>query len=285
MAHCGAPRAHGKVSGRGLSTGGGLCHQPDDERKPRLLLALLISASGPILPPPGLACLPRWYAVQPVHVDGAWLAQLPSGERVPWDLGDRTVDARLAHPSIADLYRPRYATGAILPVNTPDHDPGRTRVPALLDATYGARVADRSLVTVELGGHPFRVHARVAPALRRVAARVDALLAADASVRPLVDEPGGGYAARNIAGSARRSPHAWGIAVDLSVKRADYWAWQRRGEPLRWRNRYPQSLVDAFEAEGFAWGGRWLHYDTMHFEYRPELFDPRCLAHDAAGAN
>ena len=34
--------------------------------------------------------------------------------------------------------------------------------------------------------------------------------------------------------------------------------------------------VDAFEAEGFIWGGRWLHYDTMHFEYRPELLDADC---------
>jgi hypothetical protein len=22
---------------------------------------------------------------------------------------------------------------------------------------------------------------------------------------------------------------------------------------------------------GFIWGGYWYHYDTMHFEYRPEL--------------
>src|SRR5690242_16362928 len=26
-----------------------------------------------------------------------------------------------------------------------------------------------------------------------------------------------------------------------------------------------------FEQHGFIWGGRWAHYDTMHFEYRPEL--------------
>ena len=38
----------------------------------------------------------------------------------------------------------------------------------------------------------------------------------------------------------------------------------------------PQKIVDAFEAEGFVWGGRWYHYDTMHFEYRPELLDPAC---------
>jgi|GEM_PF-645494 len=29
-----------------------------------------------------------------------------------------------------------------------------------------------------------------------------------------------------------------------------------------------------FEKHGFIWGGRWKHYDTMHFEYRPEFFVP-----------
>ena len=33
----------------------------------------------------------------------------------------------------------------------------------------------------------------------------------------------------------------------------------------------PRAIVDAFERHGFVWGGRWYHYDTMHFEYRPEL--------------
>ncbi|MDD5211432.1 MAG: M15 family metallopeptidase, partial [Sulfuricurvum sp.] len=28
---------------------------------------------------------------------------------------------------------------------------------------------------------------------------------------------------------------------------------------------------------GFIWGGRWYHYDTMHFEYRPELLAPSCI--------
>jgi len=55
-----------------------------------------------------------------------------------------------------------------------------------------------------------------------------------------------------------------------------YWRWQRPPAPLRWRNQIPQAIVDAFEAEGFVWGGRWFHYDTMHFEYRPELLDPGC---------
>ena len=31
------------------------------------------------------------------------------------------------------------------------------------------------------------------------------------------------------------------------------------------------SIVDAFQKHGFVWGGKWLFFDTMHFEYRPEL--------------
>jgi hypothetical protein len=33
------------------------------------------------------------------------------------------------------------------------------------------------------------------------------------------------------------------------------------------------SLIKIFEKYGFIWGGKWNHYDTMHFEYRPELLD------------
>ncbi len=27
----------------------------------------------------------------------------------------------------------------------------------------------------------------------------------------------------------------------------------------------------AFERHGFIWGAKWYHFDTMHFEYRPEI--------------
>ena len=36
-------------------------------------------------------------------------------------------------------------------------------------------------------------------------------------------------------------------------------------------NRIPPDIVAAFERHGFIWGGRWMHFDTMHFEFRPEL--------------
>ena len=33
----------------------------------------------------------------------------------------------------------------------------------------------------------------------------------------------------------------------------------------------PDSFIEAFERRGFVWGGKWFYYDTMHFEYRPEI--------------
>jgi hypothetical protein len=30
-------------------------------------------------------------------------------------------------------------------------------------------------------------------------------------------------------------------------------------------------VVRYFEDEGFVWGGKWLMFDTIHFEYRPEI--------------
>ena len=34
---------------------------------------------------------------------------------------------------------------------------------------------------------------------------------------------------------------------------------------------YPKELVRVMEDRGFIWGGKWAHFDYLHFEYRPEL--------------
>ena len=116
------------------------------------------------------------------------------------------------------------------------------------------------------------MHRKAAPAFTRVAARIAALVAGDRALAPFVARLGGTFNARNIAGTDRPSAHSYGIAIDLNDTLSDYWRWEKRG----WRNRIPQPIVDAFEAEGFIWGGRWFHFDTMHFEYRPELLDGSC---------
>lgn len=91
---------------------------------------------------------------------------------------------------------------------------------------------------------------------------------------PYLRNIGGTFSYRTIAGTKRLSAHSYGIAIDINVKRADYWRFTKsnlKDKPIPYKNRVPMAIVNAFEKEGFIWGGRWYHYDTMHFEYRPEF--------------
>jgi hypothetical protein len=83
----------------------------------------------------------------------------------------------------------------------------------------------------------------------------------------------GTYNCRPIAGTRRISSHGSGIAIDIAIAQSDYWFWTKPGPDGRYthKNRVPWEIVEIFERHGFIWGGKWYHYDTMHFEYRPEI--------------
>ena len=244
-----------------------------------LVPAADVSASSVETPavPEELACLARHYALTPVWEDGAWSAVLPSGARLSFDDGTKkSFEQRLDEPDLKDIFLIPYRTGSIRPVEVENDDPGRVRVEALFAATYGGPAqAAASQVRVRFLGLPIRVHRKIAPALAQVEARLRRARDTEPGLARFLRRLSGGYAARKIAGTERTSAHAFGIAVDLDKSESDYWRWQK-SKPLRWRNRFPQTIVDVFEEAGFIWGGRWYHYDTMHFEYRPELFGPPC---------
>jgi len=65
----------------------------------------------------------------------------------------------------------------------------------------------------------------------------------------------------------------FGIAIDIAAAHSHYWlrAKPGAGGHIAYKNEIPWEIVRIFEANGFIWGGKWYHYDTMHFEYRPEL--------------
>jgi hypothetical protein len=87
---------------------------------------------------------------------------------------------------------------------------------------------------------------------------------------------------RNVASSVNRSLHSYGIAIDLLPENlgglATYWQWTARHTPEWWTVPYskryhpPDEVILAFESAGFIWGGKWPFFDTMHFEYHPEVF-------------
>jgi hypothetical protein len=227
--------------------------------------------------PERLSCLARHYKLTPMLEHGAWVAELPGGARVPWSDGrNKTFEQRLNSPDLQDIFLIPYRAGPIRAVEIENEDPGRVRVEPLFVATYGGpSEAAAQQIRVRFLGMPVRVHRKIAPALGRVAERIARTRETDAGLGRFLQKLSGGFAARKIAGTERTSAHAFGIAIDLDKSESDYWRWQKHN-PLRWHNLFPQAIVDAFEAEGFIWGGRWYHYDTMHFEYRPELFGPPC---------
>ncbi|MDH3207177.1 MAG: M15 family metallopeptidase [Gemmatimonadota bacterium] len=90
------------------------------------------------------------------------------------------------------------------------------------------------------------------------------------------------FADREIAGSETRSYHAWGLAIDLVPSSYDggavYWRWSRvfnredwHQIPIEGRWSPPQYVIETFEDHGFVWGGKWAHFDVIHFEYRPAV--------------
>jgi hypothetical protein len=160
----------------------------------------------------------------------------------------------------------------------------------------GTRAAvERNLKKITFLGHEITVHKLIVEPLGRVEERIREAAAGDKEIEAFLPSISylGGYNWREIQGTQRRSYHSWGLAVDIQPKqlgnKAIYWQWEReRNEnwmlvPLERRWQPPEGVIRIFENEGFTWGGKWALYDTMHFEFRPELHEiNRLLAQKAA---
>jgi hypothetical protein len=181
--------------------------------------------------------------------------------------------AKLAAGDVEDSLSQIYPVGACETRPEVNDDPGRIRSDALMMRLYGAstKEVEASLVSVEWFGQKLRVTKRqgAAAALEKVRDE----LAAKPALKRHLSPSAGTFNWRTVAGASNLSVHSFGAAIDLNTKFADYWIWSggKPGRVPKYRNQFPIEIVTAFERHGFIWGGRWYHYDTMHFEYRPEL--------------
>lgn len=192
---------------------------------------------------------------------------------------DKTEAQALRQGSILDMLRVPYPAAD---EGAPDGDPGRVRNEAFFDKMYGdctkGEVAPHLVRVVWLpstwGGTitVTDLHG-VAEQLTEVSRELDALPAAE---KRYLYPPGGGYLCRPVHATGAPSMHARGAAVDINPRLSDFWEWERASAdgPPAYRNHIPEDIVDIFQRHGFIWGGRWSHFDTMHFEYRPELLPP-----------
>jgi hypothetical protein len=153
---------------------------------------------------------------------------------------------------------------------------------ALLRAPTRAETEAR-LVSIEVAGFTVTVHERIRVPLSLVVKELGALRLADPGVDAFLRgiREMNGYNYRFVQGTRSRSLHSYGLAIDLVPKsykgKNAYWMWAMTGTPDWWTIPYakrwmiPLPVVRAFEHQGFVWGGKWLFFDTMHFEYRPEI--------------
>ena len=218
--------------------------------------------------------------------------RIPFGAERPGLTFDQRIDSATLWDQLSIPYPREW------PVSPPllDADPGRLRCDAFFRKMYGATAADveRNLVRVPWPAAGAGKTVRftnvngVNKALEAVGTEVAKL---PETVCRYVARPNGTFNWRPIAGTERLSPHSYGIAIDFEMPFDKmYWRWDsKKGNGSRnvdgtslpneavaypvsiLGDRALQQIVDIFERHGFIWGGKWYHYDLMHFEYRPEL--------------
>lgn len=193
----------------------------------------------------------------------------------------KTYKDLLDNPDLQDIFAFPYPVGTPFREPARNEDPGRIRYEPFFFKMYGASKEEvsKKLTTVYWMPKTYNVPLRVTT-VNGVHERMKAL-SAELDNMPqfhkYLADVGGTFNWRKIAGTNRQSTHSFGTTIDINVRLSDYWRWnikdaQDDGKAtIVYRNRIPLELVAVFEKHGFIWGGKWYHYDTMHFEYRPEL--------------
>jgi D-alanyl-D-alanine carboxypeptidase len=191
---------------------------------------------------------------------------------------NKSFEEMLEKPDIDDMFFAPYPAGSTPRQPARNSDPGRVRLEPLFVSMYGdckENQVVKNLRTIPWlpkydGGRITITSVNgIDKALGAVSRELEEL---PPPFVKYMKPTAGTYNCRAVAGSQIRSMHAYGAALDINTAFANYWRWDSKSgsEPI-WKNRIPIEIVRVFERHGFIWGGYWYHYDTMHFEYRPEL--------------
>ncbi len=208
------------------------------------------------------------------------------GTAMPLDAPNGDVDAPpstssdpLIRASVRDMVALPYPIGEDTTITAPTTDPGRSRPSKFFLKMYGdCRKGEVQKHLTKIAWLPGRTNktlqvTRINGVDKQLSAISRKLAKLPTNLQKFLKPAGGTFNCRQIAGTDRLSAHSYGIAIDIAVKYSDYWRWHKPNAAGKrpYRNKIPLQIVEIFEAHGFIWGGRWKHYDTMHFEYRPEL--------------
>lgn len=200
------------------------------------------------------------------------------GYSIVYDDGkEKDFDTKLDNSDIEDMFTLDYDT-----IGAPEYlaDAGRSRCDELFKKMYGNTEQEvrKHLVNVDWFGQ--NIQFTSVNGANRQLEKVAKELAESYPHLKKYFKCCGTFYWRKVRGANRQSAHSYGIAIDINTEYSNYWLWKNGNVPetkrIGYENRIPLEIVRVFEEYGFVWGGRWYHYDTMHFEYRPEIaFDMR----------
>ena len=208
--------------------------------------------------------------------DGRIFVIMQSGNKIVYDdMRTKSFEGKLADADLQDMMEQVYPLADITAIVEDHYDPGRIRDYEFLNAVYGSTKGniEKNLTNIPLGSGNFSFNKNndAASALKAAFQEIASLIKTKSSIYGFVFPVNGTYNYRFIAGTNQLSPHSFGIAIDLKSNPNDYWRWVSKKQGQSRLDSYPKELVRAFENHFFIWGGKWSHFDFLHFEYRPEL--------------
>lgn len=208
--------------------------------------------------------------------DGNVYIVMKSGNEIIYDdRGEKSFSEKIYNGDLQDMLEDIYPLWDTYEIMEKNIDPGRIRVYPLLKEVYGSseKEVSSNLENVFIGGSAFAFNKNnnASKALKKAIDEVYQLLKVKPEIYQYVFPVNGTYNYRFIAGTNLLSPHAFAIAVDLKSDSRDYWKWATPEQAQERLDSYPRDVVKIFENNNFIWGGKWSHFDILHFEYRPEI--------------
>ena len=186
-------------------------------------------------------------------------------------ISNKSHDEMLDDPDIEDMLSQDYVKGESWEEPPPEnYEPGRIRYEPFFLKMYGssAEEVSNNVISVTWVDGSELLFSKVNGASDSLLKVIEELNQLPQEFKKYLVNPGGTFVWRNIAGTDRLSNHSFATAIDINTKYSAYWKWNKN---LTYQNQIPIEIVEIFEKYGFIWGGKWYHYDTMHFEFRPEL--------------
>ncbi|MEJ8554391.1 M15 family metallopeptidase [Tepidibacter sp. Z1-5] len=199
---------------------------------------------------------------------------MKSGNKILYDdKKNKTIQEKINNPDLQDMMEEGYNLNCIYDIA--NNDPGRIRHYQLLKEVYGntKKEIEVNLKNLRFGNkyYAFNDKNNAYKNLNKSINEVINICKADNRIYKYMYPISGTFNYRVISGTSRLSPHSFGIAIDLASDKSDYWKWASKEAGQNRLKSYPSNLVRIFENNNFIWGGKWKHFDILHFEYRPEF--------------